>query len=94
MPFAFPAQVTLRQTLAVQASLRQALASGETVLDASAVRELDSTLIALLLDAKRQQPGMTVQGLSDQAQALARVYDVADLLGLPTSNHQVHHHIQ
>lgn len=81
-----PAKATLEQAAALAAELPQALAgsSGVFQVDASAVREVDSSTIALLLQAQRLAQaagrGFEVTGLPPKLLALASLYGVDSLL--------------
>ena len=81
-----PARVTHAEAPALaQAWLAQVhAATGPLRLDASALQRFDTSALALLLACQRaaQARGLSlqVQGLPERAQALARVYGVAELL--------------
>ena len=81
-----PVKATLEQAAALAAELPQALAgsSGVFQLDASAVKEVDSSTIALLLQAQRLAQaagrGFEVTGLPPKLLALASLYGVDSLL--------------
>ena len=83
-----PVKATLEQAAALAAELPQALAgsSGVFQLDASAVKEVDSSTIALLLQAQRLAQaagrGFEVTGLPPKLLALASLYGVDSLLVL------------
>jgi|GWRWMinimDraft_6_1066014.scaffolds.fasta_scaffold37728_2 phospholipid transport system transporter-binding protein len=81
-----PAKATLQQAAALAASLPQALAGSTGVfrVDASLMQEVDSSTIALLLQAQRlaQAAGRSfeVTGLPPKLLALASLYGVDSLL--------------
>lgn len=83
-----PATVTLAETAALAATLPAAVAQGSGALhiDASALRVLDSSALALLLHARRlaQAAGRTlvVQGATPKLRQLAQLYGVDELLPL------------
>ena len=78
-----PERLTLEQAVSVLAQLRAALqeqAGSAAVLDASALRECDSSAVAVLLELRRdlQQRGKTLQ-LSQSPQ---RLRDLVALYGM------------
>jgi phospholipid transport system transporter-binding protein len=81
-----PAKATLDQAAALAASLPQALAGSAGVfrVDASLMQEVDSSTIALLLQAQRLAQaagrGFEVTGLPPKLLALASLYGVDSLL--------------
>ena len=83
-----PATATLHQAAALAATLPAAVAAGNGVLriDASALTELDSSTLALLLQARRlaQAAGRTVvvDGAPLKLRQLAALYGLAGLLPL------------
>lgn len=87
MPYAFPASITMHNAAVTSAALSQALQAGERTVDASAVMQADSSLIALLLQAQRSAKEVRVIGLSQRAQQLAALYGVQEFL-----HYQVNHH--
>ena len=79
-----PAKLTLDQAAALGAALP---ADGSAwAIDASALREFDTSALALLLQAKRLAQatgrGFEVSGAPPKLQQLAQLYGVAELLGL------------
>jgi phospholipid transport system transporter-binding protein len=79
-----PATLTLEQAAATLATLP---ADGSaSAIDASALREFDSSALALLLQARRLAQaagrGFEVQGASSKLRQLAQLYGVDELLGL------------
>jgi phospholipid transport system transporter-binding protein len=87
-----PATVTLREASALERSVEAALAAGDgpLVIDASMLGSFDTSLIAVLLQARRlaQAAGraVTVSGAPAQLAQLARLYGVDQLLALvPTA---------
>jgi phospholipid transport system transporter-binding protein len=83
---ALPATVTLQQATAALRGIEAALAQGDGLtLDASALTELDSSAVALLLQAQRlaRARGVQVvlQGAPEKLRALAALYGVESLLG-------------
>ena len=79
-----PPTLTVEQAAA---ALRALPADGSAgLIDASALREFDSSALALLLEARRQaQAGgraFEVHGAPPKLTQLARLYGVAELLGL------------
>lgn len=83
-----PATVTLAEAATLAATLPAAVAAGQAELriDASALKVLDSSALALLLQARRlaQAAGRTVvvAGASPQLRQLAQLYGVDELLPL------------
>ncbi|MCI1190463.1 STAS domain-containing protein [Calidifontimicrobium sp. SYSU G02091] len=84
---ALPATLTHREATATLASLAAAFGSpgaGEVRLDASALRQFDTSAIAVLLECRRlaQQRGRTlrIDGLPAPLLELARLYGVEELL--------------
>lgn len=81
-----PAKATLNEAAALAASLPQALAGSAGVfrVDASLMQEVDSSTIALLLQAQRLAQaagrGFEVTGLPPKLLALASLYGVDSLL--------------
>ena len=86
-PIALPARLTLAEVSAELARLLPLLqAADEPVLDASALRELDTATLALLLACQRQAQAagraLRVTGAPEKLGQLARLYQVETLLGL------------
>ena len=84
---ALPQRVTMGEARAALADISPRLAAAASpVLDASALVDLDSAALALLLDCRRQvlARGGTLQitGAPPKLGQLAALYGVADLLGL------------
>jgi phospholipid transport system transporter-binding protein len=85
-----PAVLTMseaRQVLSnLQAQLRAQPSAGDTVLDASALRTLDTASLAVLLQCQRScdEAGgpLRITGAPDKLVQLARLYGVQALLGL------------
>lgn len=84
---ALPATLTHREATATLASLAAAFGSpgpGDVHLDASALRQFDTSAIAVLLECRRlaQQRGRTlhIDGLPAPLLELARLYGVEELL--------------
>lgn len=88
--FALPATVTMDEAAAVLRGVEQALralpAGAALRIDASALAELDTGAIALLLQARRLAAahglGFELARAPDKLAALAQLYGVAPLLGL------------
>ena len=87
---ALPATLTMDEASATLARLQQALASrgsAPALLDASALTELDTAALAVLLECKRAcaARGQTlgVSAAPDKLVKLAQLYGVAELLALP-----------
>jgi phospholipid transport system transporter-binding protein len=81
-----PADVTMQQASAALREIEAALAQGgDLVVDASAVTELDTSAVALLLQARRLAQarglGFELAGVPDKLRALAGLYGVESLLG-------------
>ena len=88
-----PAQITLSEARQVRDTLlSQILAETgtELVLDASALTQVDSATLAVLLACRRQAPERrwVVQGAPAQLSDLARLYGVDSLLGLQARSPQ------
>ncbi len=84
---ALPATLTMDEASATLARLQQALAGGgAAVLDASALTELDTAALAVLLECKRRCAArgqtLAVTAAPDKLVKLAQLYGVAELLGL------------
>lgn len=85
-----PADATLQHAAALAQSLPQALtgAAGLLRIDASALTALDTSTIALLMQARRLAQaagrGFEVVGAPPRLATLARLYGVEDLLSLST----------
>jgi phospholipid transport system transporter-binding protein len=83
-----PATATLEQASALVREVDGALAagSGPVVIDASALHDLDTSTIAVLLHARRRAVaagrGFVVEGAPEQLAQLARLYGVEALLSL------------
>ena len=89
LPVALPAVLTQAQAQSVSDALVKTLLTnlthgGPAVVDASALAQFDSSALAVLLACRRAVLAhggqLQVQGLTERAQALARVYGVTDLL--------------
>jgi phospholipid transport system transporter-binding protein len=86
-PISLPQRVTMAEASATLLRLQPLLAAAdEPVLDASALQDLDSAAVAVLLDCQRQAHarGKTLQvtGAPAKLGQLARLYGVESLLGL------------
>lgn len=89
-PIALPRTLTMPQARAASAALAQALAGVErdarAVIDASALRELDTAALAVLLQAQRDAAArgvrLVVEGAPPQLRQIAALYGVDGLLGL------------
>ena len=86
-PIALPGRVTMAEARATLARLRPLLAAAdEPVIDASALQDLDSAAVAVLLDCQRQALArgktLRVTGAPAKLGQLAQLYGVAPLLGL------------
>jgi phospholipid transport system transporter-binding protein len=84
--YALPATVTMQQASAALRGVEAALAAGgDLQLDASGVVDLDTSAVALLLQARRlankRGVGFTLTGAPPKLQALAALYGVESLLG-------------
>lgn len=88
LTLALPERVTHAEARSVADGLVGVLQTqpGPMVLDASALRVFDTSALSVILACQRaaqaRDASFVVQGLSERAQALARVYGVAQLLGL------------
>ena len=83
---ALPERVTMSEARATLARLQPLLAAAdEPVLDASALQDLDSAAVAVLLDCQRQALArgktLRVTGAPAKLGQLARLYGVEALLG-------------
>jgi phospholipid transport system transporter-binding protein len=86
-----PTTLTMATTAAVHRELLAAMSApavaGRFEIDASALQEVDSSALALLLDATRQALArglsLRIQGAPGRLQQLAALYGVAELLGWP-----------
>jgi phospholipid transport system transporter-binding protein len=89
-PIALPPTLTMSQGRAISAALAQALAGAErgarAVVDASALHELDTAALAVLLQAQRDAGArgvqLVVEGAPPQLRQIAALYGVDGLLGL------------
>ncbi len=84
---ALPERVTMAEARATLARLQPLLAAAdEPVIDASALQDLDSAAVAVLLDCQRQAQarGKTLRVTAAPAKLgqLARLYGVEGLLGV------------
>ena len=84
---ALPARVTMNDARATLAQLQPLLQAADApVIDASALVDLDTAAIALLLDCRRQAQArgrqLQVVGAPAKLGQLARLYGVEDLLGI------------
>jgi phospholipid transport system transporter-binding protein len=84
---ALPARVTMAEARAALADISPRLAAADApVLDASALAELDSAALALLLECRRQVlargAALQISGASPKLRQLAALYGVGELLGL------------
>lgn len=84
---ALPERVTMTEARATLARLQPLLAAAdEPMINASALQELDSAAVALLLDCQRQAHArgktLRVTGAPAKLSQLARLYGVEALLGL------------
>jgi phospholipid transport system transporter-binding protein len=86
---ALPAVLMQAQAQAVADELASLLGlcvseGGEAVLDASALTQFDSSALAVILACRRavlaRGAHLRIKGLSERAQALAKVYGLSDLL--------------
>jgi len=82
-----PERVTMGEARATLARLQPLLAAtAQPVIDASALRELDSAAVALLLECRRQAAtrglSLRVTGAPPKLSQLAQLYGVQDLLAL------------
>jgi phospholipid transport system transporter-binding protein len=84
---ALPARITMNDARATLAQLQPLLQAADApVIDASALADLDTAAIALLLDCRRQAQAagkpLQVVGAPPKLAQLATLYGVADLLAL------------
>jgi len=84
---ALPARITMNDARATLAQLQPLLQAADApVIDASALVDLDTAAIALLLDCRRQAQAagkpLQVVGAPPKLAQLATLYGVADLLAL------------
>lgn len=84
---ALPARITMGEARAALADIAPRLAAADApVLDASALAELDSAALALLLDCRRQALArgvvLQISGAGPKLRQLAALYGVGELLGL------------
>ena len=84
---ALPARITMSDARATLAQLQPLLQAADApVIDASALADLDTAAIALLLDCRRQAQAagkpLQVVGAPPKLAQLATLYGVADLLAL------------
>ena len=84
--YTLPATVTMQQASAALRGVEAALqAGGDLQLDASGVVDLDTSAVALLLQARRlaarRGVGFTLTGAPPKLQSLAALYGVESLLG-------------
>lgn len=89
-----PETLTQKQACQNLSALGAALAldGAQVVVDASALRQFDSTALAVLLALRRQAlalgKSMQLHGLPPRLANLARLYGVNDLLGMDSSTAQ------
>ena len=84
---ALPARITMSDARATLAQLQPLLLAADApVIDASALADLDTAAIAVLLDCRRQAQAagkpLQVVGAPAKLAQLATLYGVADLLAL------------
>ena len=84
---ALPARVTMAEARAALADISPRLAAADApVLDASALAELDSAALALLLECRRQVlargAALQISGAPPKLQQLAALDGVGELLGI------------
>lgn len=85
-----PARLTMREARATSAALGTGVAAaprgGRLAVDASALQELDTAALAVLLQAQRDAQArgvaLAVEGAPSQLRRIAALYGVEDLLGL------------
>lgn len=89
MKLELPARLTMQEATAVLGGLQQSIgrASGAAVkLDASALRELDTAAISVLLQCRRhareRSVAFVLESVPPQLAALMALYGVAELFGL------------
>ena len=91
MTIALPATVTFDEASAVLRTIEGAARDAKEALriDASALSTLDTGALALLLQARRLAAarglGFELTGAPEQLTALARLYGVESLLGMPAA---------
>jgi phospholipid transport system transporter-binding protein len=83
---ALPANVTMQQATAALRGIEAALAQGgDLTVDASALAEIDTSAVALLLHARRlareRGVGFVLRGAPEKLRVLAGLYGVESLLG-------------
>jgi phospholipid transport system transporter-binding protein len=86
-PISLPERVTMAEASATLLRLQPLLAAAdEPVIDASALQDLDTAAVAVLLDCQRQAHArgktLRVTGAPAKLGQLARLYGVEALLGL------------
>ncbi len=84
--YALPAAVTMQNASAALHGVEAALAAGGDLrIDASGVVDLDTSAVALLLQARRlarqRGVGYSLTGATSRLQSLAALYGVESLLG-------------
>jgi len=85
-----PSRLTMREARAASAALGSGVAAAvrgtRLVVDASALQELDTAALAVLLQARRDAQArgveLVVQGAPPQLRRIAALYGVETLLGL------------
>ena len=85
-----PARLTMREARAASAALGAGVAAtargARLVVEASALRELDTAALAVLLQARREAQArgveLVVEGAPSQLRRIAALYSVEALLGL------------
>jgi phospholipid transport system transporter-binding protein len=80
MPFALPATVVMPNAASTAAALLAAVRGGERTVDAGAVTHSDSSLIALLLHARRAAQDLQVINVPAKVTQLAALYGVGEFL--------------
>lgn len=61
------------------AGLKTLQSQPESLVDGSALKDFDSSILAVLLAWKRIRPQLVIQGVPAKLQVLARVYGLTDL---------------
>ncbi|MBU6194775.1 MAG: STAS domain-containing protein [Burkholderiales bacterium] len=92
MKLELPLRLTMQEATTVLGGLRQSIAQAqgaEVRLCASALRELDTAAISVLLQCRRQARerglSLVLESVPQQLAALMALYGVAELFGLQTA---------
>jgi phospholipid transport system transporter-binding protein len=91
MAFALPSTITMHNAAATAAALLAAVKAGERTVDLSAVTQSDSSLVAMLLEARRTAADVQVINVPARVAQLAALYDVGEFIARDVAASSSHH---